>query len=386
MIVTDFTVSVPAGVLDDLRTRLGRTRLPERTPGPKWSAGTDPDYLRDLLGYWADGFDWHAQERILNGFRHHQVTLDGRRQHFVRVPGVRPPSGPAPIPLLLAHGWPSTFTEMLPLVAPLTDPARHGGDPTDAFDVVIPSLPGIAYSEVPADAPLTRPVIADLWKRLMVDVLGYPRFGLYGGDIGGDVAHWIAIRHPDRVVGLHTIHPKVPATADPDRPPTPAEHAYLREREREDEEDGGYSHLQESRPDTLAAALLDSPSGLAAWIVEKFRAWSDCDGDIERRFSKDALLTIITLYWVTGSIGTSFRTYHDYRHNPQRPLVTVPTGVTLSTEDRGYPRTLADRSYTDIRFWNQPGRGGHFFPLEEPDLLVEDLCTFFRPLRPTSTD
>jgi pimeloyl-ACP methyl ester carboxylesterase len=234
---------------------------------------------------------------------------------------------------------------------------------------------------MPACRPLTRPVIAELWTRLMIDVLGYPRFGTHGGEIGGDAVHWIGIRHPDRVVGLHTIHPKMPATTDSDRPLTPAERAYLQQREREDEDDGGYSHLQETRPDTIAAALLDSPSGLASSIVEKVRAWRDCDGDLERRFSKDTLLTIITLYWVTGSIGTSFRTYHDYRHNPPRPLVTVPTGITLSAEDNSCPRELADRSYTDIRFWNQPGRGGHFFPLEEPDLLVNDVRTFFRPLR-----
>ena len=372
----EFTIDVPQDVLDDLHARLARTRLPDPTPGPAWAAGVDPSYLRELLDYWTDRFDWRERERVLNGFTHYRVPLDGCLQHFVRVPGT-PRGGRSA--LLLAHGWPSSFVEMLPLARLLADPGAHGADPDDAFDVVIPSLPGIAYSELPA-GPLTRPVIADLWTRLMVDVLGYERFGVFGGDIGGDCAHWMGIRSPERVIGIHTIHPKV-AAATPDRPFSPDELAYLQQREREDEQDGGYSHMQVTRPDTLAAALLDSPSGLAAWIVEKFRAWSDCGGDVERRFSKNTLLTNVMLYWATGCIGTSFRSYHDYHHNPARPLVTVPTGVTLSTEDDAYPRELADRSYTDIQYWNRPGRGGHFFALEEPELIATDLRTFFRPLR-----
>jgi pimeloyl-ACP methyl ester carboxylesterase len=213
----------------------------------------------------------------------------------------------------------------------------------------------------------------------MTDVLGYRRFGAYGGDIGAGVTNFLAARHPELVIGIHLIHPALPTAID--HPLTSAEQAYLDRRKVEDEEDGGYSAIQITRPDTIAAALIDSPVGLAAWIVDKYRAWSDCHGDIATRFSFDTLLSILTLYWATGTIGSSFRTYYDYSHNPERPLVTVPTGVTLTTEDIGYPRELAERSYSDIRHWREPTAGGHFFPLEEPELLAKELRNFFQPLR-----
>jgi pimeloyl-ACP methyl ester carboxylesterase len=376
-----FTIHLRDSELDDLRARLVRTRLPERTPGPRWSAGTDPDYLRELLASWAGEFDWRSRERVLNAFRQYLADVDGQVVHFVHVQGAGVPGGPAPLPLLLTHGWPSSFAEMLPLVPLLTDPGRHGGDPADAFDVVVPSLPGHIFSDPPSAGPLTRPAMADSLARLMTDVLGYRRFGAYGGDIGADVTNWLAIRYPERIAGIHLIHPKLPTTIDPERPLSAVEQAYLDRREVEDEADGGYSAVQATRPDTIAAALMDSPSGLAAWIVDKYRAWSDCHGDLESRFSRDELLTVITLYWVTGTIGSSFRTYYDYPQNPPRPLISAPTGVTLTVEDVGYPRELAERSYTDLRHWRDPTVGGHFLPLEEPQLLADELRTFFRPLR-----
>jgi pimeloyl-ACP methyl ester carboxylesterase len=372
-----FTIDIAGEVLDDLRRRLGRTRFAEPTPGPPWKAGTDPAYLRELLEYWLQDFDWRAHEAGLNAVPHRLADIDGATVHYVHVPAA--PGAGAPLPLLLTHGWPSSFVEMLPLVPLLTDPGGHGGDPADAFDMVIPSLPGHLFSQVPP-GPLTRPAIAARWARLMTE-LGYDRFGAHGGDIGADVTNWLAIEHPGRLVGMHTIHPKLPTEVDPARPLSAAEQAYLDRRDAEDEADGGYSAIQITRPDTLAAALLDSPAGLASWIVDKYRAWGDCHGDVESRFSKDLLLTIITLYWATGSIGTSFRTYHDYRHNPPRPMINVPTAITLSTEDAGYPRELADRSYTDIRQWRDPDAGGHFLPLEEPEMVARQIRAFFRPLR-----
>jgi pimeloyl-ACP methyl ester carboxylesterase len=299
--------------------------------------------------------------------------------HFLHVPGARVPGQPAPLPLILSHGWPSSFIEMLPLLPLLTDPGSNGGEPADAFDVVIPSLPGFAFSQLPTAEPVTRSLIADLWAKLMTDILGYRRFGAYGGDIGAGVTNYLAARHPERVIGIHLIHPALPSAIA--QPLTSAEQAYLDHRKVEDEEDGGYSAIQITRPDTIAAALIDSPVGLAAWIVDKYRAWGDCHGDIATRFSFDTLLSILTLYWATGTIGSSFRTYYDYAHNPERPLVTVPTGVTLTTEDIGYPRELAERSYSDIRHWREPTAGGHFLPLEEPELLAKELRSFFRPLR-----
>jgi pimeloyl-ACP methyl ester carboxylesterase len=373
-----FRIEVAPDLLQDLRERLLRTHYAQPTAGEAWQAGTDPAYLRELVTYWAGGFDWRAREAELNSVPHRLAVLDGTTIHYVHVPGVRA-GGAAPIPLVLTHGWPSCFVEMLPLVPLLTDPASDGGDPTDAFDVVIPSLPGHLYSGLP-DGPLTRPAIADLWVRLMGE-LGYERFGAHGGDIGADVTNWLGIRHPERIIGIHTIHPKMPTEIVPDVPLTEAEQAYMRLREVEDEVNGGYSAMQATKPDTLAAALLDSPAGLASWIVDKYRAWGDCRGDVESRFPRDLLLTIITLYWVTESIGTSFRTYYDYEHNPPRPLITVPTAVTLSTEDATYPREMAERSYTDIRQWREASSGGHFLPLEEPGLVADSLPTFFRPFR-----
>ena len=226
--------------------------------------------------------------------------------------------------------------------------------------------------------------IAEHWHRLMTDVLGYQRYGVVGGDIGGDVVHWMAALHPDQVVGLHTIHPKVSTDGGP---LTEAEQAYVKQRDVDEEEaDGGYSHLQSTRPDTVAAALIDSPAGLAAWIVDKFDAWGE--GPVYDQFDRDTLLTLLTIYWATGCIGTSFRTYFDYVHNPPRPRISVPAAMTLSAEDRWivptssveYPRELADRSYDDIRLWHEPGVGGHFFALEQPELFAADIRGFFGSL------
>jgi pimeloyl-ACP methyl ester carboxylesterase len=380
MTLTPFEINIHADVLEDLRSRLLRSRIGEPTPGPPWRAGTDPAYLGELVEYWADGFDWRARERELNNFSHGLADVDGTRIHYVHIRSTGGKGSTAPIPLILTHGWPSSFVEMLPLIPLLTDSGSGGAVP-EVFDLVIPSLPGHLYSSLP-DGPLTRAVIADLWVGLMSE-LGYERFGAHGGDIGADVTNWLAIRHPERIIGIHTIHPKLPTEIAPDRPLTEAEQAYMRMRDREDEEDGGYSAMQATKPDTLAVALLDSPAGLASWIVDKYRAWGDCRGDVESRFSKDLLLTIITLYWATGSIGTSFRTYYDYGHNAPRPVITVPTAITLSTEDATYPREMADRSYTDIRQWHPATVGGHFMPLEEPRMVADNLRTFFGGLRGT---
>jgi pimeloyl-ACP methyl ester carboxylesterase len=375
-----FTISVPGAVLRDLADRLARTRFSPPTAAP-WQAGTDPDYLRELVTYWQDDFDWRARERELNALPQFTADIDGQRVHFVHVRAAGSGPGRPALPLVLTHGWPSSFVEMLPLAALLTDPAGHGGDPDDAFDVIIPSLPGFAFSGLPPAGPVTPPVIADLWARLMSDVLGYPRFGAYGGDIGSHVTGFLGARHRDRVLGIYTHHPNLHPVLDGARPLSAAEQSYLAARQAEHGSDSGYAVIQSTRPDTLAAALADSPSGLAAWLVEKYRAWSDCGGDLESRFSKDTLLTIITLYWVTGTIGSSFRSYYDDDQAPPLPRVDVPAGITLTPEDRDYPREYAERSYPDIRQWTGPTRGGHFLALEEPGLLAADLRAFFRPLR-----
>jgi pimeloyl-ACP methyl ester carboxylesterase len=216
----------------------------------------------------------------------------------------------------------------------------------------------------------------------MTGVLGYPRYGAFGGDIGAGVASWLGGLYPDSVAGIHLIHPSAPPNVD-DPPLTEAESAWIKAIDAFDEKDRGYSEIMCTRPDTIAAALQDSPAGLAAWIVDKYRDWSDCGGDLDRRWSREDILTVLTLYWATGTIGSSFRQYYDWRPTPARPVVTVPTGVTMSAEPvfRDLPRSFAERGYADLRHWREPTVGGHFMPMEEPELLATDLRALFRDLR-----
>jgi pimeloyl-ACP methyl ester carboxylesterase len=382
MTFSPFRIDVSDEVLDDLRARLARTRFTDRSGEQPWQAGADPDYLRELVSYWLDGFDWRAREAELNALPHYQAQIGGRRMHFLRVTGTRAAGAPAPLPLILCHGWPSSFVEMLPLADRLTNPAKYGSDPADAFDVVVPSLPGFLYSQLP-QGPLTRASMAHTLHLLMTDVLGYQRYGAFGGDVGGAVTGWLGALYPEQVAGIHMIHPPFPASFD-SHPISPAEQEYLDALAAYDQTDGGYSAIMATRPDTIAASLTDSPAGLAAWLVDKYRDWSDNHGDLESRFDRDTLLTIITLYWTSGAIGSSFRQYFDFDHNSPRPDITVPAAFTVSTEPpcANCPREIVERACTDIRHWSQPGRGGHFMPLEEPDLLAAELTQFFTSLRP----
>jgi pimeloyl-ACP methyl ester carboxylesterase len=381
MTFSPFRIDVSDELLDDLRSRLSRTRFTTRSGDQPWRAGTDPDYLRHLVAYWIDRFDWGAREAELNALPHYQAQIGGQRLHFLRIPGMRPAGAPAPLPLILSHGWPSCFVEMLPLADRLTNPAKYGGDPADAFDVVVPSLPGFLYSELPK-GPLTRAAMAHILHQLMTDVLGYHRYGAFGGDVGGVVTGWLGALYPEQVAGVHLIHAPFPSSFD-SHPLSPAEQAYLDAEAAYDQTDGGYSAIMGTRPDTIAAALADSPAGLAAWLVDKYRDWSDNHGDLENSFDRDTLLTILTLYWTSGAIGSSFRQYFDFDHNSPRPDITVPAAITLSTEpaQANFPREIAERACADLRHWNEPGRGGHFMPLEEPDLLAGELRRFFTSLR-----
>jgi pimeloyl-ACP methyl ester carboxylesterase len=380
MTATSFRIRVSDDVLNDLRLRLARTRFTAASDPAFWAAGTDPGYLRELVTYWADGFDWRAAERALNSYPHYVAEVAGRRVHFVHLRGQAARGAPSPVPLIMTHGWPSSFVEMLQAGRLLADPAS--ADRADAFDVVIPSLPGFMFSELPRE-PFTRRGVAELWHELMTQVLGYRRFGAFGGDIGGGVTQWLGALYPREVTGVHITSAVV--TSDfSGQPPTPAEQAYLDARDAYDAGDQGYSEIMCTRPDTIAAALIDSPAGLAAWIADKYRDWSDCRGDLETRWDKDTLLTVATLYWATATIGSSFSQYYNYSLNEPVPQITVPAAVTLSHEPAyaTYPRSLAERVFADLRHWSTPGRGGHFMAHEEPGQVASELRAFFALLRP----
>ncbi|MGH9055199.1 MAG: epoxide hydrolase family protein, partial [Acidimicrobiales bacterium] len=373
-----FQITVPEAVLEDLRERLVRTR---RSPvvAKGWSGGTDAEYLASFVNSWASEFDWRDTESALNALPQIIVSVDGVGIHAFHIPASS--ADRVPVPLVLTHGWPSSFFEFVPLIGHLTDPAAYGGDPDDCFDLVIPSLPGFGFSgRLPAGE--CHPArIADLWVQVM-DQLGYRRFGAYGGDIGSHVTNFLGAAHADRLIGVFTHHPNLHPLIDDDRPLSDAERLYLDQRQQaNDDRDGTYSETQANRPDSLAPALSDSPAGLAAWILDKYREWSDCHGDLESAIDRQTLLNTATLYWVTNSIGTSFLPYVDDLKTPPLKVVSAPAGLALTPEDAGYPRTFAERTYSDVRMWRGPEPGGHFLALERPQRLVGDLREFFRPLR-----
>jgi len=376
-----FRLSVPDSVLDDLRQRLVRARWPDEPPLAPWSTGASLTYVRQLVDYWRDRFDWRAQERALNAFHQFSVPLAGIDVHFIHEQG----KGPNPIPLLLSHGWPGSVFEFHKLIPILTDPARFGGDPADAFTVVAPSLPGFTLSFRPGQERFSVERIAEVFALLMSEVLGYQRFAAQGGDWGAFVTSCLGLQVPQRLYGIHLN--LLAVRRDPkmlDRP-TAEEKVFLGELDHWIKEEMGYQWIQGTKPQTLAFALSDSPVGLAAWIVEKFRTWSDCRGDPESAFTKDELLTNITLYWVTGAIGSSFWPYYARMHGPwpipEGARVSVPTGYAeFPAEILHPPRSVAEKVY-NIQRWTKMPRGGHFAALEQPEALAREIREFFRLLR-----
>ncbi len=384
MTAVPFTVQIADEVLSDLQQQLERTRWTDEIDGAGWDYGTNLDYLRQLVAYWREGFDWRAQERRLNRFPQFQATVDGFRLHFVHMKG----QGPRPLPLLLSHGWPGSFFEFYKVVEPLADPARFGGAAEDAFDVVVPSLPGYGFSERPHMRGMTVARIAKLFLQLMRDALGYARFGAQGGDWGSAITTRLGAAYPAHVVGIHlNMDPTGLLRQDPERlgslADSPDIQRWRAQRQHYEQDEGAYSRIQGTRPQTLAYGLTDSPVGLAGWIVEKFRAWSDCQGDVERAFSKDELLTNIMIYWVTNTINSSIRLYYEAAHTPPETLerVAVPTGMAAFPHDIVTPvRSIAERMF-NIQQWTDMQAGGHFAALEQPEALVQDIRTLFRPLR-----
>ena len=381
MTAIPFRVAVPDAVLTDLRERLGRARWPDEPPGAGWAYGSDLAYVKELCAYWRDRYDWRGHEAVLNDFRQFTAPVEGVDLHFIHEPG----RGPNPLPLLLSHGWPGSVWEFHKILPMLTDPARFGGDPADSFTVVAPSLPGYGFSFRPGQRRFGIADIAPVFAALMTDVLGYPRFAAQGGDWGAFITSVLGLRHADHGVGiplnLLTAGREGPASAAP----TPEETAYREQAKRWQAEEAGYQWIQGTKPQTLAFGLNDSPIGLAAWIVEKFRTWSDCGGDVERRFTKDELLTNITIYWATGAIGSSFWPYYARRHAgspiPADARIEVPTAYArFPLEILHPPRAWAERAY-NIQRWTEMPAGGHFAALEEPAALAADIRAFFRTLR-----
>lgn len=380
-----FHLAVPDADLADLRERLARTRLPETPALAPWLTGTDTTFMREVIAHWRERFDWRAHEARLNAFPQFKVRLSGIDLHYLHVPGVRASGAPEPLPLLLSHGWPGSVFEFLDLIPKLTDPARFGGDPTDAFTVVVPSLPGYGLSFAPGQPRFAVDDMARTFHALMTDVLGHARYGAQGGDWGSFITSILGAEHPEALVGIHLN--LMPVRRDPSvvTNPTPEERHWLDELALFLKEETGYQWIQGTRPQTLAFGLSDSPAGLAAWILEKFQRWTDCEGDPRRAVPLDTMLANISLYWFTGAIGSSFWPYYARMHGPwpiRDGSIQVPTGyLQFPREILRPPRSIAERVYTDIRRWTQAPRGGHFAALEQPDLLVEEVRAFFRPLR-----
>jgi len=381
--IESFRIDVPEAVLTDLRERLTRTRYPEQIPGSGWDYGTDRDYLALLCRYWRDEFDWRRQEALLNGFEHFVTNIDGQRLHFIHQ---RSPVAEA-LPLVITHGWPGSVFEFYKILGPLTDPVAHGGRAEDAFHVVCPSMPGYGFS-----GPTTRSgwdvrEVAGIVARLM-QRLGYGRYGAQGGDWGSLVTMHLGALDPQHVCGIHlnmVVCGPPPGAADPMQGVSPEEAADLARMGDFQKYETGYQQIQGTKPQTLGYGLNDSPAGLAAWIVEKFRTWSDCGGDVERRFSKDELLTNVMIYWATETINSSLRLYCESmrsgRFGPVGEPIPVPmAGAIFPGEIIKPPRRWAEAHF-DVRQWTRMKSGGHFAALEEPEALVADIRSFFAELR-----
>ena len=370
--VDSFKIDVPAATLRDLEERLARTRWPDQLAGTGWTYGADTAYLRELVSYWQNEYDWRAEERKLNRFEHFRASIDGTRIHFVHAKS----RDPNAIPLLLLHGWPSTFVQMLDVIPLLTDPAAHGLPNAPSFNVVAASLPGFGFSDLPTRPGVGFATSAELMAKLMHDALGYERYGVRGSDLGGVIVRQLALLHPEQVIGVHLTGIIGAAGAAP--PFTAAEQKFL-DAVAAVEPELAYARLQTSKPQTLAHSLNDSPVGLAAWIVEKFRAWSDSNGDVESRFTKDELITNLMVYWVTGTAPSSMRMYYDFVREPLKAgRVERPVGMLMSTKDLfpPAPREFGER-LLNVQHWVETDRGGHFLEWEEPELVARDMQTFF---------
>ena len=376
--IKPYHLAIESAAIDELRARIARVRWPDEAPDAPWAYGTSLAFMRELAAYWADGYDWRKTEVGLNANPQFTTRIDGIDVHFLHVQG----RGPNPKPLLLSHGWPGSILEFMKLIPMLTDPAAHGGDAADAFTVVVPSLPGYTLSFREHQARKSLPEIGAIFHELMTR-LGYARYGAQGGDWGSFVTAWLGANRAAQVIGIHLNMLPLRRDAAMFANPSEDEKRYLDELKAWLAEETGYQAIQGTRPQTLAFALSDSPIGLAAWITEKYRAWTDCNGDPRNALTMDEMLGNISLYWFTNCIGASFWPYYARLHGawPIDGRITVPTGYCdFPHEILRPPRAAAERVF-DIRRWSVMQRGGHFAALEQPEALAREIRAFFQPLQ-----
>lgn len=374
--ITPFTIDVPEAEVDDLRDRLRRTRWPEPATVDDWSQGVPLPYLQDLCRYWAEKYDWRGRQDRLNSFPQFRTGLDGLGVHFLHV---RSPASDA-LPLILTHGWPGSIVEFLEVIGPLTDPAAHGGDPADAFHVVVPSLPGYGWSDKPGSTGWGIQRTARAWAQLMAR-LGYERYGAQGGDWGAMVTTSLAHQDAPHLAGIH-LNMCIAFPGGDDGELTGPEQAAMASVSHYMDQDSGYSKQQSTRPQTLGYALVDSPAGQCAWILEKFWSWTDTDGDPVAALGADRILDNVMAYWCNAAGASSARMYWESFSSPPLDPVSVPMGASVFPKEIFRPsRRWAAHQYEDIRFWNEPARGGHFAAFEQPAQFVEDVRAFFRTVR-----
>jgi microsomal epoxide hydrolase len=374
-----FRVDIPQAALDDLRGRLARVRFPAQLPDAGWDYGTELEYLRAFVDYWRDTYDWRATEARLNQYEHFTTEIDGATIHFLHV---RSPE-PEALPIVLTHGWPGSVVEFLDVIGPLSDPSAHGGDAGDAFHVIVPSLPGYAFSGPTRERGWHPGRVAKAWSELMAG-LGYSRYLAQGGDWGSFVTSQLALADPDHCVGIHVnMLAPIPMTDDH----TPEEEDCLASMASYNDEDSGYYKEQSTKPQTIGYALDDSPVGLAAWIVEKFRTWSDCDGDVERSFTKDQLIDNLMLYWLNATAHSAGRMYFEFDKGLKAGTLDLFSKVTQPVGYARYPKEImrtsrrwAEAQYPISHFADM-ARGGHFAAFEVPDLFVPDVREWARSLR-----
>lgn len=381
MTLQKFQIQIADNTLEELSSRLSNTRWPNQLKDSDWERGMKKDYLQSLVHYWQNNYDWRTQEKELNSFSQFKCDIDGINIHFIWEKG----KGKNPMPIILTHGWPDSFLRYKKIINRLTDPVRFGGNPNDSFDVIVPSLPGFGFSDKPNHSGYNNARTAELWVKLMTEKLGYIKFAAGGGDIGSGVTRYMALNHPKLLTGIYLtdigIIRDLLMTADESKL-SAAETAYRKTAQQWMSQEAGYISIQSTKPQTLSYGLSDSPIGTAAWILEKFRSWSDCKGQLENSFSKDELLTNVMIYWLTNTLSSSADMYYENTHSlPPMGRITVPTGLALFSQDILLPPKEWAEKNLNIVQWTEIPNGGHFTAMEEPELFVEDISKFYRKFR-----